>query len=346
LAKLETTRYCAKHADRLGVALCDRCGAPFCAAQGCRFEDIVTDEEFCSQYCKDQHTKAQSGLLAATDYALLEGFEHPIKTGWRLWARSVRDLCLYTAPLAFVMGLLGSLIPGPEGVTGAESFRVLGGTAIFLLLMFAFGIALTQVILSQQYTGLVKGNPYWWTLQRFIPWALTAIIALAAAFLGMLAFIVPGIIIGLRLFWADEFALVHQAGPLDAITNSWQLTRGKMGAIFIFQFLAGLASSVVLIGGGVIITLSNAAIQVLGSSYSLELVELTVAYLVIFVGYGSLHGPEIAYFYGMRTRSVVRSTKEAHTPGDDRAERICSSCKATIPASDRFCGHCGAALMQ
>ena len=186
------------------------------------------------------------------------------------------------------------------------------GTEVFILLMAAFGIALTQVILSQRYTRLVQGDPYAWTLRRFVPWTLSWIICLAAVFLGMLALVVPGIILALRLFWADEFALVHRAGPIQALKESWKLTSGNTGSIIGFQFFAGLAAYVVLIPVGALAVALAALVQLLGSSEYVGLLATTLVYLMIFVGYGGLHGPEIVYFYGMRaeqSRSLVRSAK-------------------------------------
>ena len=178
--------------------------------------------------------------------------------------------------------------------------------------MLPFGIALTQVILSQRYTRLVQGNPYTWTLRRFVPWVLTWIICFAAIVLGTLALLIPGIILGLRLFWADEFALIHRAGPIQALKESWKLTSGNIGSLFVFQFLAGLAAYVVLIPMGILVLAFMVLVLLLGSPEYLLPLENALIYLMIFVGYGGLHGPEIVYFYGMRaeqSRSLVRSAK-------------------------------------
>ena len=249
-------------------------------------------------------------------------------------------LCLYTAPIAFIMGIVvvwvGGALPAAEGGETTET-TVSGGAAILMLLMLAFlmlafGIALTQVILSQCYTRLVQGNPYVWTFRRFVPWTLSIIIVFAAMFLGMspivfaamflvflgmpalvmslvmLLVVQPAIYLGLRLFWADEFALVHRAGPIQALKESWQLTKGNVGSIIRFQFLSGLVANLVLMvvmSFGVLVLL----LVRLGSSGYLE---ATLGFLIIFVCYGGLHAPEIVYLYGMRAQessSLVRYGK-------------------------------------
>ncbi len=309
MATAESTLDCAKHPGQPAAGRCDHCGAPFCG--DCRVEDTAAEEVFCSEPCREKRTKARSGPALPSESVLLEGFDQPIRTGWKLWSRSLPAICLYTAPIAFIMGMVAWLGGESLAAEGGET-TVSGGAGILILLMLAFGIALTQVILSQRYTRLVQGDPYAWTLRRFIPWTLSWIVCLAAIVLGMLALLVPGIILALRLFWADEFALVHRAGPIQALKESWKLTRGDVGSLFVFQFLAGLAAYVVLIPVGALLLAFMALVQLLGISEYLGPLGLALVYLMIFVGYAGLHGPEIVYFYGMRaeqSRSLVGSTK-------------------------------------
>ena len=326
MATAEPTLDCAKHPGQPAAERCDHCGAPFCG--DCRVEDTAAEEVFCSEPCREKRTKARKSVL-------LEGFDQPIRTGWRLFARSSVAVWLYTAPLAIaiviVTALLSDLMPGAES---GQSTVAYGARVVVFLLALAFGIALTQVVLSRQYSGLVQGNPYVWTLRRFVPWVLTWIICLAAIFLGTLALVLPGIYVGLRLFWADEFALIHRKGPVQALKESWELTRGHAGSIFLFQFLAGLVASVLALaalflaylaplmlyvwgfsevlkeGSGI---LQNVAAAFLAEhSYFLRTLPPTFFWLLFFVGYGALHAPQIVYLYGMRAeraRSLVGSTK-------------------------------------
>ena len=190
--------------------------------------------------------------------------------------------------------------------------RVTDTGAVILLVGLCFGIALTQVIFSQQYSGLVRGNVYWWTLQRIIPWALSLAMVWVITVLGMMAFVLPGIYLGLRLFWADEFVLVHRSGPIRALRQSWELTRGDAGSVFRFQFVAGLAAYGVIIAGALVLAAVGALGELLGSPQNWEPVTLTCVWLLIFVGYGALHAWEIVYLYGMRTKrasSLAASTR-------------------------------------
>ncbi len=293
-------------------------------------------------YTLDSRAQAHEPLDSprATDERLLPGLESPILTGWRLWGRSLGSLARYLSPLALLLTVIAwtqdpsSLVgeidevdstvlgtPVAEDPQPVETADVDAGadpgstvTALLLAFLFAFSIALTGVVLSQCYTGRVKGNPYFWTLKRLVPWAVTWSLIFLFTFLGFIAFIVPGIIIGLRLFWADELALIHGAGPIRALKESWQLTKNAAGAVFGFQFLAGLAMYPILLAAMVSIALITLPFELLssfGTGGLADIVFTFIAVLILFISYGALHAPELAYFYGIRAARAALSPAEA-----------------------------------
>ena len=99
----DPTFYCANHTDRQAVAECDHCGKPYCV--DCRVEDVAADEAFCSHACREEHSNARGVATLAKERTFLDGYQRPIRAGWALWARSLRALCVHTAPLAIAMGL-------------------------------------------------------------------------------------------------------------------------------------------------------------------------------------------------------------------------------------------------
>jgi hypothetical protein len=70
--------------------------------------------------------------------------------------------------------------------------------------------------------------------------------------LGLLAFIVPGVILGLRWFVVAQAAAIEGEGWLPALRRSAQLTDGHYGHIFIFAIYIGLITEVpvLLVGLG------------------------------------------------------------------------------------------------
>jgi hypothetical protein len=255
-------------------------------------EEVALEEVFCSQLCRSQRSDTRTAPLQTNEATLLEGYDAPIRTGWRLWFRSIPSLTLRLAPV----GLLASLILFQIEVVSENLF---GPLLLLLLLTGAFGIALIQAGMAREYTGMVTGNLYLWTLKRFAPWLLTEVIVLGAATLGTLAFVVPGIIVGLRWFWADEFALVHGMGPIRSTKESWELTRGESGAIFLFQTLAGLAAYGVFFIGVVVFVVLATGFEAVGVPETTPL-QGALVIILAYLGYAGVHAPEVAYFYGMR----------------------------------------------
>lgn len=276
---------CPTHAGELAVAECDRCGVPLCPR--CRVEGVVSNNEFCSDACCDAHE-------AATTQEFLRGLDHPIVTGWQIWARSLKALVIHGAPLA----LLATILLG-DSLSGSidEPVNLSAGASWALLLLGAYSMALVATVMSKGYTGYIEGNAYLWTLRRSLPWAAASALMYAISSLGYLVFIVPGVILSIRLFWADEFALAHNAGPILALKESWRLTSGQTGKLFRFQLLAGLAGWLVFMGGLILFVPIGTIIALLGDRGTLVL--FWFLFLLIFVGYGAVHGPELARFYGM-----------------------------------------------
>ena len=171
---------------------------------------------------------------------LIDGFKHPFVIGAKLWSHSflpiVKRIGLPFAGLVFVAVLF---LPGYD--FDFDSNQTAG-----MLLLAAAGLAIVYVIfvidllISHLHTGNSIDNIYQVAIQRFLPTAVTWLISIVAVFMGTLLLIIPGIILGLRLFWADEFALVNGQTPIAAIQSSFELTRGFGGRIWLFQFLEGL----------------------------------------------------------------------------------------------------------
>ncbi len=118
--------------------------------------------------------------------------------------------------------------------------------------------------------------------------------------LGFFVFIVPAIVLGTRLFWADEFALVHRTtGTIEALKESRRLTQGKFRAILRFQLLLSFTQSFVVL---LLASLLFGLLPVFesGQSRLLKVVRTSLALFFSFLTYGALHAPALVYFHGMR----------------------------------------------
>ncbi|TDJ55875.1 MAG: hypothetical protein E2O47_03395 [Gemmatimonadetes bacterium] len=291
---LERQALCINHPPQRAVATCDHCGNAFCDA--CLVEGLALPEVYCSESCRA--TGEPGGIERYT-----AGFKNPFGTGLKLWAKALPSLLRHMVPVAVVATVVLSL-GLPEWGQGQEATPFTPFAMFGVALVAAYGVLLTGTILTQRYTGLIRGKAYTYALNRSIPWVLTWFLVAVATSLGYLVLIVPGIIAALRLVWADEFVVAHRLGPVPALKKSWELTRGALGEVFIFQFLAGLFGWVIFMAGLIgIMGLSRVTAPMGPLGLPLTIFTGSMAGLL---GYGALHASELAKFYGMRVRQLQK----------------------------------------
>lgn len=302
---------CANHPGDRAVAACDNCSKPFCDT--CRVEDVSTDSVFCSSTCHAAHQAQHAAAPGLSQEYLFEGYRRPIVTGWKLLLRSFPAVAAHIAPLSLLGGLAFMMAPVVEDEAAAEEIT---RWDLALLVVFLIGIALVQVVMSQKYTRIVHGNAVQWTARRLLHWVATGILVGALVLVGFLALIVPGIIVSLRLFWADEFALMHGYGPIRSMRESWKLTQGEMGKIFFFQLIAGLAAYVPLIVMGLATVALATAVSSLGDQGAgIEFIQGTLISFFFMSFYSAIHAPELVYFYGMRAVYSTPVAQQGRTLG-------------------------------
>jgi hypothetical protein len=300
---------CVRHAGVAAVGTCPSCHGGFCA--GCRVEDVARELAYCSIACRERGPAGEESPHAlVSDADLVAGYRHPVRIGLALWGRCFPRILRHLVPLAAVMS---ALILGIESIGGGAEEPPDVNPELFLSLLAlaaivaAFSMALTAVLLSHAHTGLVEGSPVAHALRRFLPWVMVWILFFTLSLVGTLALIIPGIIAGIRLFWADEFALIEGVGPFAALRESWRVTAGYAGPIFALQFILGLLSYAVLLPALLLIGAAGAfGVGPLGHAAFMFL-----ATLVVMICYASLHAPEVVYFYGLRAHRGLEGTAEA-----------------------------------
>lgn len=304
MAELTTRASCTKHPEQLAESACDHCGNPLC--KKCSVEAVAADHEYCSKACRDARE-------ADTLSRLLVGIEEPFTTGWRLWFGSLGTLVKHLAPITLLIAVAWgiSISQADASDVGPGADQVVFGGMILALVFLSYGFALTGVVLSHQYTGVTRGNLYLWALRRTVPWLVTWFLAMVLIGIGYVALIVPGVILALRLFWADEFALAHNTGPIRSLKASWELTVDDAGMLFGFQFLSGLAAWLVVMAGFAALYLIAFILLSLGTVGSGLTLWLSV--LILLVGYGAVHGPQLAKFYGMRAAQIMGDSSDGIT---------------------------------
>lgn len=237
------------------------------------------------------------------------GLHSPFAVGLALWREAAPRVAAATAPVA--LAAAGCVAVG----AAAEARGHVGGTVFITLAvigLLAFGILVTGTVVTHAYTGRLEGGSYGAALRRLPAWALTWCLVGIGVTLGYIALIVPGVILGLRLFWADELALAHDASPVRALEESWAITAGHARDLFAFQFLAGALGTVVLLALFGVLTLAVGVIDRLpgaGALYGFLFLE------IIFLSYSVVHAIEVAKFYGMMAAYVERARAAAQPSG-------------------------------
>jgi hypothetical protein len=326
---------CASHPDSSSTGRCAACGRPFCAA--CVVEDVAAELSFCSTACLGSQ-KRNPQLPSRPNADLVDGLRRPIRTGWQLWLRQLGPVTVWVGiPIGVAFGLLRFAAVGTAwGQAGSVSTLYDLG----LWVCFALAAAAVAVLLSRAYTGLPGGSPWAQVASRFLPWLISWILFGAGVILGSLLLIIPGIIAGVRLFWADEFALIHRHGPLSALRESVELTRGQTARVFTFQIALGFAEYLVLIpvilgfigAGAVAESLPSGLLTTVALSTFLSVLSVNA--------YASVHAPEIVYFYGLR---ALRAEMPAEEIRGDWVSRGLRGVYGSESQELQSCPSCGSA---
>jgi hypothetical protein len=302
-------------------------------------EDIALEQVVCSEGCRRQAMSVQGTGAVPSDAELRDGRAHPIARGFRLWRRALLPLAAEAAlPVALAAAAMAGLHSWWIHLWPDDSLLVVV-PPIFLV---AVSLALISVVLSRQLTGVGAGSLYVWALRRILPWLVTWALVIGAVIAGYMLFVLPGIYVSLRLFWADEYALVHDCGPLRAISASWRLSNGVTGEIFRFQFVLGFAQLAVWMPAVVIMAFAFNIADGFGSANLVaDAVSAFIAAAVLVTCYGFSHACELCFFYGLRAGGLENGSEhepEQGIPGDRRVS-------IPVNARDRqgrpLCPHCG-----
>jgi hypothetical protein len=136
-----------------------------------------------------------------------------------------------------VLTAIGAVAPGSS-------------TATILTIVFT---VLNVIVASYFQAGLTKiwvetargGTPSFGTLfsgTRFLPYLGCYALYLLCVFFGSLAFIVPGIILGIGMVLGTWYVVDAKMGPIEALGASWNATKGHKGDLFVLALAAfGLA---------------------------------------------------------------------------------------------------------
>lgn len=184
-----------------------------------------------------------------------------IRFGWETFKKRPGILIGAFLLTALIPALPGLLVPGPEVVPGAPPPPPSGAQMVASLVSIVLSIlttlgATTFALRAHDDIGRVRladlwnPQPFW----RFLGAELLAGIII---FIGFLLLVVPGIIAAIGLGFAPYSVIDRGKGPVEALKDSWNITKGHKGQLFLFGLaLLGLnLLGVIALVVGVLVTI-------------------------------------------------------------------------------------------
>lgn len=130
-------------------------------------------------------------------------------------------------------------------IIGTTINIVLQVTSLFI--GSAVGLGIFNITL-----GLNKGedksfDSLYVSIPLIINYIFGDIIRILIIIVGLILFIVPGIIAAIALQFFPYFILEEELGPIEALKKSYELTKGAKPAVFVFNLVAALVAIIGLL---------------------------------------------------------------------------------------------------
>ncbi len=159
--------------------------------------------------------------------------------GWRqLWRNFL---------LLFLIGIIFALISSPGSVVSRIGQEIGGATtAVAILFSMAYGILLTGPLaygVSFAYLTAARNNPLdirdmFEAFHNYWNAVLASLLVGIIIGLGLVFLIVPGIIFACKLAFTPYLVVDRQMTVIEAIEESWRMTRGHAWTVFLVGLLS------------------------------------------------------------------------------------------------------------
>jgi uncharacterized membrane protein len=161
-----------------------------------------------------------------------------IRFGWETFKKRPGILIGAFLLTALIPSLPSLLVPGPEIVPGApppppSGAQMVASLVSIVLSLFVtlgattFALRAHDDIEGVRLADLWNPQPFWRFLGAEL---LTGIIV----FIGFLLLVVPGIIAAIGLGFAPYSVIDRGKGPVEALKDSWHITKGHKGQLLLF----------------------------------------------------------------------------------------------------------------
>ncbi len=154
-----------------------------------------------------------------------------LREGWNTFKERPCFLIGALLLITIVAGIMGFVV---EQFSGSAYIAV-------NILDFAFqtvmGMGLTYITLAVYDKKSVGYGDWFAPMSLFFKYLAATILVMIAVVLGLILFIIPGIILGIGLMFTTYLIIDKNLGPIDAMKKSWHISKGYKWKLFLFTIV-------------------------------------------------------------------------------------------------------------
>jgi uncharacterized membrane protein len=158
--------------------------------------------------------------------------------GWRKMKQLFLDLFLITTVVGVVLSPVGMI----QGLDGRETA---GGVLLNIFMLAYIVLLFAPIDYGSAFVFLkaVRNEPFevkdlFLPFENYLNVVLGRLLTHAIIGMGIMLLIVPGIIFACRLAFVKYLIMDRKMDPVPAVKESWRMTRGYAGKIFLLGLLA------------------------------------------------------------------------------------------------------------
>lgn len=187
------------------------------------------------------------------------------KTGWKtaksqIWI--LAGLIIAYTILAVILQAFG-IQANPDGTINASASQIIV-TILSTIISLTFSLGYLKNVFQALDGNEPQFSAYGVQARKIFTYFIANLIYSIAVLIGIILFVIPGIYLILRLQFFTAAIIEEDAGIIESLKKSWEITRGETGKLF----LLGLVSFLVLLVG-IILCLVGVffAIPVIGAMF-------------------------------------------------------------------------------
>ncbi len=155
-----------------------------------------------------------------------------LKDSWFFFRRHFYAIAAIILPVILPVEIFSSIVlqPNADGVIDYSNY--LPVTLVGLLAYPIYTVGLIYYLASVIEGTPASTNTCWQMGKKYwLPFLILALFVGMVIMLGLMALVLPGILLAIRYSFAEFDLLFNRSQPTDAMRNSWHMTRDYMGII-------------------------------------------------------------------------------------------------------------------